>query len=54
MLAHRDAMAHSPALWGLLGACAAELVLVVAWNVWQRHHDSGVSIGERIRSAARI
>jgi hypothetical protein len=35
---HRDQAVphHSPALWGLLGLCAGEVLLVVGWNLWDR------------------
>jgi len=30
---------HSPALWGLLAAAAAEVLLVVAWNAWDHREQ---------------
>jgi hypothetical protein len=30
---------RSPALWGLLGACAGELLLIAAWNLYDRRAD---------------
>lgn len=52
-----DAMHHSPALWGLLGAGAAAGVLLVgtvAWNVAQHWHDNGVTVGAGLRGVLRF
>lgn len=30
---------HSPFIWGLLGACAGELLLILGWNAYDRRAD---------------
>lgn len=52
-----EAMHHSPALWGLLGASAAAVVVLVGtlgWNIAQHYQDKGVTIRAGIRASLHI
>jgi hypothetical protein len=51
------AMHHSPAVWGLLGAGAAAVVVGVGtlvWNLHQHAADRGIRWLDGLRDAARI
>jgi hypothetical protein len=49
VITRREALRHSPTLWGMLTTGTATLLLVAGWNAWEYRHELGTLAGRLLR-----